>query len=391
MNDHSTAPDLNEDPNELNKKIVIREDFWSIPDRYFLELDLDPTSALTLSIIRQTGRRKGYSEVSYSYLKKYTKIKDNKTIARVLKDLEEKHLIYIHHYMSRRGKKSKLVHQDNSGKYWNYLTKINQFGERKKFEETFMIHQPVEIDPDDNPSDKKEPSGNNPPTDLAKGKIPHAASGNNPRAINTTYLSNRENDVTCKGSDEPSAAASSEDLMRIELLYSFSKKETDIGIEWYRMQTQTKKDSMKKPIACIINAIKGGYAQEDVSAANKEVEAQLQQEERVKLQEAEKKSELDTNRKLAEQLVTKFSHMNGWSHSLDSKGFSVNNLSVEKGEDTTNGCSLAYYILPDGTKCYGKNHYVRVNFDLPHQEFKKQIKDFFTQAEWTQKKERKTA
>jgi hypothetical protein len=157
------------------------------------------------------------------------------------------------------------------------------------------------------------------------------------------------------------------------------------------MQTQTKKDSMKKPIACIINAIKGGYAQEEVAAANKEVAAQLQQEERVKLQEAEKKAELDTNRKLAEQLVTKFSHVKGWTHNLDSKGFSVNNEGVEKGEDTENGCSLAYYILPDGKKCYGKNHFLRVTFDLPHTEFKKQLKDFFNEAEWKTEAERQSA
>lgn len=389
MSDHTSAPDLNEASKELKEKVYSPENVWIIPDRYYLDYNLSPTQALILTIIRQTSKRRGYSEVSYSYIRKYTKQKSDNSIKSDIDFLISEKRVYRHSFMSRRGRRSKLVYPDTAGKYWSYLTACKQFGERKKFEEEFMMHLTDTPDPEDSPP-SPPPSKNEPPKS-ASSKFEDAASSKNEDAINTTYLSNRENDVTCKGSDEPSAAASSEDLMRIELLYSYSKKEVDIAMEWYSRQTQAKKDSMKKPIACIINAIKGGYAQEEVAAANKEVAAQLQQEERVKLQEAEKKAELGTNRKLAEQLVTKFSHMNGWSHSLDSKGFSVNNLSVEKGEDTTNGCSLAYYILPDGTKCYGKNHYVRVNFDLPHQEFKKQLKDFFTQAEWTQEKERKTA
>ena len=101
MSDHTTPPDLNEDPNELKEKIVTREDVWIIPDRYYLDLDLNPAQALLLTILRQTGKRKGYSEVSYSYIRKYTKQKDVRTIANDLKLLEEKKLVYIHRYQSK--------------------------------------------------------------------------------------------------------------------------------------------------------------------------------------------------------------------------------------------------------------------------------------------------
>ena len=388
MDDHNTAPDLNEASKQLKEKVYKPENIWVIPDRYYIEYNLSPTQALILTIIRQTSKKRGFSEVSYSYIRKYTKQKSDNSIKSDIDVLIAEKRVYRHSYMSRRGRRSKLVYPDTAGKYWSYLTACKQFGERKKFEEEFMLHLSSIPDPDDSPP-PPPPSKNEGPKS-ASSKFEDAASSKFEDAINTTYLSNRENDVTCKGSDEP-RAASSEDLMRIELLYSYSKKEVDIGLEWYKMQTQTKKDSMKKPIACIINAIKGGYAQEEVAAANKEIAAHLQQEEREKLKKAEKKAEVDTNKKLAEQLVQKFSHMKCWSHQIFEKFFVVKNLGVECGEDIEDGCSLKYHILPSGEKRRGAGHFVRVEFSLPHGEFKKQLKDFFKEAEWTQSPERKTA
>ena len=80
MNDHSTAPDLNEASKELKEKVYSPENVWIIPDRYYLDYNLSPTQALILTIIRQTSKRRGYSEVSYSYIRKYTKQKSDNSI-----------------------------------------------------------------------------------------------------------------------------------------------------------------------------------------------------------------------------------------------------------------------------------------------------------------------
>ena len=74
MSDIIPQADLNEEKNEIKEKVVTRENVSIIPDRYYLELDLTPSQALLLTILRQTGKKKGYSEVSYSYIRKYTKV-----------------------------------------------------------------------------------------------------------------------------------------------------------------------------------------------------------------------------------------------------------------------------------------------------------------------------
>lgn len=387
MTDHVPCGNLSEDINEIKEKIVYRENSWRIPDRYYLELDLNPSQALLLTIIRQTGKKKGYSEISYSYISKYTKQKDKKTIAKDLEELESKNLVYIHRYVSRRGSRRKYVHQDNAARYWSYLGNIKQYKERKKFEEEFMSKIPVEIDPDD------EPGGNNPQSKLGGGKNPPAAGGNNPPAINTTYLSNKRNDVTCKSpsgpaaSDEASSAASSSDLKK-ELEQTFSAQEVSIGMKWYELQTDHKRSSMKKPIACIVKALKEGYAHREVASKNAEMAAELSQQRETTLKKLEAKKETAANERLANQLSVKFSHCPGWRHKLDSKCFVVYYDGAEKVQDEDAGCFV--WHMPDGTKRF-LIPAVRVNFDLPHSTFKSRLKSFFKECQWEEDTPKKEA
>ncbi len=377
MNHPIISNNLNERSNGLKEKLYIPENVWIIPTRYYVEYDLSPSQALILTIIRQTSRKKGFSEVSYDYLRKYTKQKSDNSIKADIDFLISQKRIYRHSYMSRRGRRSKLVYPDTAGKYWSYLTACKQFGERKKFEEEFMVHLNSPPDPDDTPPPSKNEDGK-----LASSKFEDAASSKFEDAINTTYLNNNKNDVTCKGSDEP-PAVSFEDSLRMELLYSFSKSETDIGMRWYGLQSSHKKDKMKKPIACIIQALKEGYAQQEVEKAQEEIEKNLQESEKKKIEYAEKEKEKSQNKHLALHLVEKFSHMTQWEHKIDSEGFSITNHGVKKFKDED---SLGFYVLPSGKKCYGKNHFLRVSYDLPPSQFKKELQHFFTEAQWTKKK-----
>lgn len=205
-------------------------------------------------------------------------------------------------------------------------------------------------------------------------------------AINTTYLPNRENDVTCQqpadpaASDEASSAASSSNLKE-ELEQSYSAQDVAIGMKWYEMQSESKRASMRNPIACIIQALKGGYAQEEVASANKEVAAKLAQDRDAQQKRSAVKREMTSNERLAQQLIFKFAHCAGWRHRLDSKCFVVHNESVEKVRDEETGASVCF--MPDGTKRFGAPA-VRVDFELPPGEFKQTLKDFFRESQWVQ-------
>ncbi len=389
MNDLTTSSDLNQDLNELKEKLVKREDVWIIPDRYYLELDLNPTQALLLTIIRQTGKKKGYSEISYSYIRQYTKQQHVRTIAKDLQLLEEKKLVYIHRYVSKSGKRRKYVTQENAGKYWSYLSHINQYGERKKLEEEFMLHINISREPEPKSSKEKEDpnpaSGENPVGKSASAKNAHGPSAKNAHAINTTYLLNKRNDVTCKeppipaNSDEVSAAASFSKLKE-DLENSFSNTEVAIGMKWYEMQSDAKKATMKKPIACIVQALKGGYAHKEVSAQNAQLAAQRSQETQEKFIRDKAKKEMNSNEKLSHQLILKFSGRKGWRHSIDSKGFTIFCDAAKKCKDPESNST--FYSMPNGEEWAGTLG-LRVPFDLPPQEFKHILKKYFVMSEWS--------
>lgn len=396
MNEISTSSHLNESHNPLKEKFNGTENVWIIPEKYFFEYNLSPTQALILTLIRQTSKKKGFSEISYSYIRKFTKQKSDHSIKNDIDLLVEQKRVYRHSYMSRKGRRSKLVYPDTAGKYWSYLTACKQFKERKKFEDEFMVNLVTQGNPDDTPPSIEKvsppaPNHTNLKEKVANAKNADAANAKNADAINTTYLLNNTNNETCKGSDEPTPAVSFENSIRKELRYSFSPTETEIGVEWYRLQTESKKEKMKNPIACIINALQEGYAHSEVEASRVQSQQEYEKKLLEKKQIEKNKYEREMNVKLAHQLVKKFSHFKGWKHEIYENGMSIINENVEKGQDWEGGSRLNYYILPCGTRKYGKTHFIKIYFDIPSSEFKNSIKDFLREAQWITHVEQKTA
>jgi len=401
MSDHTISHDLNEESNQLKEKIykeaAKKRNIWVVDVDIRKHHDLTFMEAALFGMVSQLQCvKEGFCRAkNYYFLDALGKSDD--WLERALKKLSSKGLIWSYVYNTKNGRRRHIVTASSIRSYQRYLASHKSWTLLKKFQKEFAVLQ-AQVEPPEPTSStpQKEPQVTDTiPTPDDSHRPSRKMRDGPPRkirdAINTTYLPDNQNDGTCKGSDEPSVAVSFEERMRKELECSYSKADVDIMMQWYEMQTEAKKSSMKKPIACVINAHKGGYAQEEVASKNREVAQQLQQQEKIKLQKAEKKQEENQNKKLAEQLIEKFSHLQVWSHSIDAKGFSVTNEGVEKGEDDHHGCNLSYYILPSGKKCYGKKHFTRVSFDMPHEEFKKILKNFFNEAEWKTEGERKTA
>lgn len=402
MSDLTNSSDLNEESNQLKEKLVKDEN----PKRNLWYVDVDLRKKYGLSFIEAAFLcmitqlqcvKEGHCRAKNYYFMDALDISD-KWIERALKKLLDLNLIWIHIYNTKNGKRRQIVTAESIRLYQDFLKSHKSWALLKKFQQEFAL---INLNPEPSNDSPKTPSNESQVTDT----IPSDTTAPRPSdkmsigppdkmsiAINTTYLPNKKNDVTCKGSDDPPAAVSSSKLKE-ELEQSYTQDEVEIGMKWYEMQSPSKKQNMKKPIACIVNALNGGYAHEEVASQNAQLAAQLAQEREKKKQKEEVKEEINSNAQLAAYLVKKFSHLSVWKHSIDKKGFSITNEGVEKGEDDANGCRMHYYILPSGEKRYGKNHFIRVDFDLPASQFKKEIKTFFEEASWKNSSQlgRKTA
>jgi hypothetical protein len=245
-----------------------------------------------------------------------------------------------------------------------------------------MIHLSSTPDPDDSPP--TPPPSKFEETKSASLKFEDAASSKNEDAINTTYLHNRKSDVTCKGGKPPIAAASS-DPIRKELENSFSKAQVEVMMDWYSLQTEEKKAGMKNPVACIISAYKNGYAVEQVQ----EVKAEEAKRDASKAQELQVKrkryEEMGNNEKLAHQIADRCKEYPGMECKVDSKCFFVKCVNAQ--ESRVDDPSSPFhggrcFVMPSGGIWHGANG-VRVDFDLPSDRFKKDLKLYFEMCLWT--------
>lgn len=389
MSDHITGADLNKEEKYLKEKVYEeaskKRNTWIVDVDICKEHNITFMESALFGMISQLQCVKdGFCRAKNYYFLDALGVSDE-WIRVALKKLSSKSLIWYHIYNTKNGKRRHIVTASSIRSYQRYLVSKKSWSLLKKFQKEFAVLQ-VQVEPTDpssSPSHEETQVIDNLPTQDDSHSPPKKSGDGPPKksgdAINTTYLPDNKNDGTCKGSDDPSVAVSFEERMRKELEYSYSKADVDIMMQWYEMQTENQKSSMKKPIACVINAYNEGYAQEEVASRNQQVAQQMHQHEKKKLEVAQKKTEEEQNRKLAFQLIDKFSHMKVWSHDISEKRFSIKNEGVEKGKDENN---LIYCVLPSGKKLYGKNHAVIVNFEMPHAEFKKTLKDFFLEAEW---------
>jgi hypothetical protein len=393
MNDHTLSPNLKEESNQLKEKIYkeasTKRNIWVVDVDIRKQHDLTFMEAALFGMVSQLQCvKEGFCRAKNYYFLDALGVSDE-WMRVALKKLSAKGLIWYHVYNTKNGKRRHIVTASSIRSYQRYLASHKSWTLLKKFQKEFVVFQP-HVEPSDPPSSssKKETqvADNLPPPE--DSYRPSGKSGDGPPkksldAINTTYLPDNQNDGTCKSSDELSVAVSFEEKMRKELEESYSREDVDIMMQWYEMQTDAKKATMKKPIACVINAHKGGYAQEEVASKNIEIAEKIQEKKAARLQKEKKKEEEEKNKKFAHHLIKKFSHLEEWSHSTDSKTFSILNVGVTKGEETVQGTGcLNYYILPSGEKRYGSNHFVRVSFEQSHIQFTNQLKNFFNETEW---------
>lgn len=390
MSDDNGSSNLSEEATQLKEKIY--EDADEKRNIWVVDVDLRTHHNLTFMEAALFGMITQLQCVidGFCRAKNYYFLHDlgisDEWLRVAIKKLSDKGLIWYHIYNTKNGKRRHIVTSSSIRRYQSYLYKHKSWKLLRKFQQEFVIMH-GSVPPPDNPSPKDDketqvPDTIPPPEDSHRpsGKSGDGSPQNSGDAIKTTSLPNNKNGVTCKSSDELSAAASSSNLKE-KLEQSFSAKDTELGLRWYELQGKVKRSKMKKPIACIVNAIKGGYAQEEVASKNQEVAAQLEKDREVKKKTLFKKKEMSLNEKLAHQLITKFSHMKGWRHKIHSKGFIVFNYLVERTPDKESLAGGTISIMPNGAKRYGSPS-VWVDFDQPNENFKNSLKEFFLECQW---------
>lgn len=391
MADDKTNDNSQEENNEITVSCSQKDNVWSVKEGYVVDTGLSFVEAGFLSIVETLSYKTGFAYPSNKFLCKILGVSDRQ-IQRFILDLVEQKLLYVHYYTTRGGRKRELVTKANPWKYAAYLEQHKRFDQLKKLKDEFLIHIQIPTNKPDPPTDPKpdpdkQKITSNKDKDLAPDKNSnresapdtqsHVAPDTQSHAYNTTYYPNRTSDVTCKEADAP-VAASLLDL-RKELGKSFSPKDIEIGMQWYKLQSDSKKATMKKPIAYITKALQGGYAQEGVAEKDDELKQELQEKKEIKQQQEMETQEMNNNVKLAHQLIFKFAESDGWRHKIDSKCFVVFNDSIEPTKDEETGLKVC--IMPNGTKRFGTPA-VRVDFDMSQQEFRSTLQKFFIESKW---------
>ena len=107
---------------------------------------------------------------------------------------------------------------------------------------------------------------------------------------------------------------------------------------------------MRKPIACIIEAIRRGYAQEAVETKEtqeyQKKEAQMKEE---RLQTDREKLRIKYNRAKAQILIDACADFPGWRHELSGELFTVWNDNLKKKDS-----DLTTYLFPNGEEWMGQ-------------------------------------
>jgi len=395
MSEHTTSIHLSEESSELKKNIYNspkeKRNYW------FFDADLRKKHGLSLSetvflaMIQQLQCIKdGFCRAKNYYFIENMGISDE-WIRLTLIKFQKMGLLWYHTYNTKNGMRRHIVTSESIRLYQSYLKSYKSWTLLKKFQQEFALI-PRSSDPSSSFPQKHQQESQTVNTFSLKGPSdrPPQISGDDPPqnsggAINTTYLPNRKNDVTCKKPNEEGkepkrdAAAFSLNLKK-ELEESFPIQEAEIGMKWYEMQSSQKKGRMKKPIACIIKAITEGYAHKEVSENNSRISCHLEENQQHQLKKHKKKKESESNKMLAKQLVIKFSHLEGWRHKMDSTCFVVYNDSVEKFRDENTGACICY--MPDGSKRFGAPA-VRVEYDISPHQFRTTLKEFLFQSQWT--------
>ncbi len=386
MGDPITGPNLNEPFNELKEKSQTKDDGWFVKTSYIEDYGLCFLDAALYTILTNLGKKRGYANPFNVTISNILGISE-RTIREKLSLFKKKNILFIHSYQTQRGIKREMVTIPNSGLYYSYLKKTSTRAQLYKFIEEFLDKLPApETKPPSPPpfKMKKSAPANSASSESAPAKSAAPAPAKSAAALNTTYLQYRTSDVTCK--DPDGSAASSEACsaaflcsLKKDLEQSFPAGEVAIGMEWYEMQSDSKRAAMKKPIACIIKALKDGYAHEDVSSKNAEIEIQIRQERETKVKKEARNTEINSNKNLAEKLILKFSHLKGWRHKIDSKCFVIYNDDAtrcrELGGDT-------YHLMSNGDKRWGTLG-ERMEFDMKPSEFRKTLEKYLVQSLWS--------
>ncbi len=205
----------------------------------------------------------------------------------------------------------------------------------------------------------------------------HAPFGH-PAPYYTKEGSTNKNDVEQASED---VVSFSDSELRKDLKKSLSKAEVEIGMTWWKHQTEEKKQSMKNLGAYITSIIRLGIAQEE----NLECEAQLKEIQKNKdVQEEVKKEKMNNeekNIKTSRDIIYEFTGKLGFRYKIDSSGFTVENDSLTPQKDLESYGTF-FYILPNGKKRYGKVVAQRFNFNLPSLEFNNLIGEFAEENGW---------
>jgi len=388
MNNSTLFTNLKETANTLKENIEAtkptKRNLWYVDVDLRKKYGLSFTEAGFLCMINQLQCvNDGFCRAKNYYFIDDLAISD-KWIERAIAKLTALNLIWVHIYHTKNGKRRQIVTAESVRLYQQFLKRHKSWATLKKFQEEFAIISAN--------SQAPLPPTSTPPTDpQVPEPIPTAIPSHRPMdkmsidpsdkmsiAINTTYLPNKKNDVTCQGADAPPAAASSSEL-RKELQESFPAPEVEIGLRWYENQNANKKARMKKPIACIVKALKDGYAHKEVSAQNAEVASHREKHLSTERSRQLKHQATQGNQRLAEHVVDKFSGKPGWKHLLDAEGLSVSNSSLQSSRDPESGAKIT--VMPDGSTMHGHVG-IRANFDLSSKEFATIVNEFFKKNLW---------
>lgn len=392
MSENIECPNLTKDLIKLKEKID--QDLPTKKNLWYVDVDLRKKYKLSfieagfLGMITQLQcSKEGYCRAKNYYFIDALGIRDS-WIEESIKKLRDLKLVWVHYYMTKHGKRRQLVTPDSIRLYQQFLKTHKNWKVLKKFQEEFAIINPVSDDPEPPPpSRKKEPQPTEPlPPDI-RSHSPSGISGDGPSgisgdAINTTYFPNKKNDVTCQ---DPRTADSDESCTAVflskleqELGKAFSAKDAALGIAWYRGLTEERRKQMKKPIACIVRALKDGYAQQEVQSQNDQDAREIEKTWKIAENKKLAQEDREANYRFARHLIYKFSTLRGWVHRLGCERFSVRNTAIKSSRGSDGG---THALMPDGSIYYGTIA-VSVDLDLPPQEFRETLKIFFDKCEW---------
>lgn len=381
MSSYNSSENLSATKNNSNNTYS-GDQGWFIRSRYLSDYGLSFVEAGFYTMLVNLSSKKGYCTATTKYFEEQLGV-ESRWIERKLNILQDKKLVFVNRYHTKFGIKRQVVTPNSTALYLSFLHKTKQFSLLKKFQEEFIYNNPNHPDPD--PSDTPITSESSKPSDKISSppkpsdKMPVTPSDKVSVANNTTYYPNKISSVTCKGSDDPGAAPF--ENLRKELEREMTSENAALGIRWYFLQTDKKRDEMKKPIACIINAIKKGYAREQVDEEKAKTQEIQKEKKKVVEKIVEKKKELSLNEKYAKKVLEECGFQEGFQYKMDRACFVITNTSLEKQRDEET--NAPYFIFPSGHKHYGARAAVRVEFKDSYTEFKSKINSFVRENGWT--------